>query len=117
MKIWTTTVDGDTLMTTAHTTLDAAYESLRQNYANDVEAGNHDAIHADLEAQGLPYKIDEHDLPEVLAVSIGTPYDGMTLYGPFFDSDEALQWAYDAQEADWALPTLHDPTEGVRERS
>ncbi len=45
-------------------------------------------------------------------VAKGNPLDGITLYGPFEDSDSALEWAEcNDREGDWWIVTVNSPEE------
>lgn len=41
-------------------------------------------------------------------VSVGNPYDGITLYGPFQDHDDADHFA-GSVDTDWHIIELHRP--------
>lgn len=45
-------------------------------------------------------------------VSVGNPFDGLTLYGPFDSSEEANEWVGDeARKEEWVVV----PVEGIEE--
>lgn len=45
---------------------------------------------------------------ECIVVAVGNVFDGMQLYGLFFDHDEAQEWASTNVEDDWWLEVLTD---------
>lgn len=43
-------------------------------------------------------------------VAVGTPWDGLTLFGPFPTHDAATQWA-EALDAGWEVVPLESPAQ------
>lgn len=43
-------------------------------------------------------------------VSVGTAFDGLTLYGPFDSTNEAVEWAKNHLQGEtWEVVLLNDP--------
>ena len=43
------------------------------------------------------------------AICVGSPYEGLTLYGPFDDFDDALEWAERARFDRWEIVEIENP--------
>lgn len=53
-------------------------------------------------------------LPYTYAISVGNPFDGLSLWGPFATLDAATKWATEEINEDyntWDLVTLNTPLE------
>jgi hypothetical protein len=40
------------------------------------------------------------------AVAVGNPFDGVTLFGPFYNSEEADEWGESVQDDWWVVEIL-----------
>jgi hypothetical protein len=44
------------------------------------------------------------------AISVGSPFDGLVIYGPFDSGPEAIKWAENHLQGEtWEMIELHDP--------
>jgi len=44
-----------------------------------------------------------------VVVAVGNPFDGLTLFGPFCDGEEANEWAGDVVRDEWHSMAMLDP--------